>query len=219
MRGPSPLGILLELDGVLVDTRTARRASLTAAFAAEDLAWPAIAPDQLDGKSLEEVVRTVAAAYTPPPDATTLALVALRADREYAAHINTGVTLVAGAHEAVAALGATFRLGVVTAWRRADAQRTLALADLDAAVRFIVAADDGVACADPAGRFARGVARLRGVLPDLPVAAIVAGESGATAARAAGAQPVRVPEQIRLHDLTPGWLTAALDRPTPPPPY
>lgn len=213
--------VLFELDGVLVDTWAARKESLAAAFAAEGLDGSPTLEGYDVSDPFDDAVRTVAAtrsrAGSPTVlalDDTALALVALRAEREYAARLAAGVTLADGAREAVEALGAACRLGVVTAWRRADAERVLALAGLDASIRFVAAADDGPGFASAVGRFARAVARLQrdGRARPGDVAALVAGGRGITAARAAGARAVLVGEQVPLRGLSPARLIAALDR-------
>ncbi len=213
--------VLFELDGVLIDTWAARKESLAAAFAAEGLEGSATLDGYDVSDPFDDVARTVVAARSRAGDPTAralddtaVALVALRAERAYAARLAAGVTLADGAREAVESLGAAWRLGVVTAWRRTEAERALALAGLDGSIRFVVAADDGPGFASAVSRFARAVARLqRGRTPDPgDVAALVAGNRGITAARAAGARAVLVGEQAPLRGLTPTRLTAALDR-------
>lgn len=210
---------LIELDGVLVDVASARAAALTAAFAAEGLAHQTTSGSWL--APFDDLARALAADATDP---TALALVALRAEREYASHLATGTTLAPGAREAVQALAAEWRVAVVTNWRRVDVERLLALAALDASVRFVAAADDGPPFATPAARVTRALARLRapGAPPDA-VTAIVASPSALAAARAVGARTVLVAPPTpsdplgtdarltSLQGVTPARLSAALD--------
>ncbi|HEY0777441.1 MAG TPA: hypothetical protein VGD56_05685 [Gemmatirosa sp.] len=233
--------VLVELDGVLVDTRTARADAVTAAFAAIDvdrsLPRPASSIDRPDAQpvvddvssGIEELVhavaRTGATAGDPMAalDDTALALIVLRAEREYRDRVAAGVTLVDGARDAVGALAAEWRLAIVTAWRRADAERVLAFAGLAPAVRFIAAADDGPGFASVAGRYGRAVARARrgatldphtGTAPDVrpgTIAALVAGPVGSEAARNAGALAVVAGRDVSVPTLTASRFTAALD--------
>jgi beta-phosphoglucomutase-like phosphatase (HAD superfamily) len=231
---------LFELDGVLADVAATRAAALAAAFVAEGI--------RLDRPTLDapEVPIDPAGWLTPfddlattvalgAADETTLALVALRAEDDYVARVAAGVTLVPGAPEAVAAISAEWRVGAVTGWRRADAERVLALAGLDAYVRFLSAADDGPPFAPFATRVRRAVERLRA--PGAPagtVAAVVASPPALAAARDVGARTVRVTSDVApdhlpsvrllrpiavpadarlpsLRGLTPASLAAALD--------
>lgn len=218
---------LIELDGVLVDVASARAAALTAAFAAEGVAHGVAPASWL--APFDDLAHELASTQA---DETALALVALRAERDYDARVAAGVSLAPDAREAVQALGAEWRVGVVTMWRRADAERLLALAGLDASVRFVAAADDGPSLATPAARTARALARLRPPRPpstsaDAPasavVVAVVASPAALAAARDAGARtvlvaplapghPPRADVQLAsLRGVTPARLSAALD--------
>ncbi|GJG87967.1 hypothetical protein tb265_31480 [Gemmatimonadetes bacterium T265] len=212
--------ILFELDGVLVDTRVPRTESLAAAFATESVAARPVL-DVLDtSASFDDLARAVAAARARAGDVgagalddTALALVALRAEREYARRIAAGVTLVDGARALVEACAVGWRVGIVTGWHRVDAERVLALAGLDASVRFVVAADDGPAFASTTVRFARAVARLaRPGMTDAARVLAVVGRSSVDAARAAGARAVRVGDHLPLRMLTPDRLAELIDR-------
>ena len=211
--------VLVELDGVLVDTRRARADAVATAFDAAGLVpAPSPAPDRPDdpSSSIDDLVRARAARTEAPfrhdLDDTAVALLTLRAEREYQRHLAGGVTLVDGAHAAVAALGSTFRLAVVSAWPRADAERVLADAGLADRVRFIAASDDGPGFALPLGRYRHAVARaLRATAAGDTVAALVAGAAGFAAARAAGARAVLVGTIMPLRTLTPARLLDTLD--------
>lgn len=211
--------VLVELDGVLVDTRRARADAVRTAVEAAGLVAPGPpAPDVPDdpSSSIDDLVRaTVArtrAVAAHHLDDTALALLALAAEREYPRRLATGVTLVDGAAAAITALGDTFRLAVVSAWRRADAERVLADAGLTNRIRFVAAADDGPGFATPAGRYRHAVARARrGTAAGDTVAALVGGAVGFAAARAAGARAVLVDTDVPLRDLTPARLIDTLD--------
>lgn len=217
--------VIVELEGILVDTAGARAGSLIAAFASESILLPSRVAEDLEADrsaSFDDLVRHVAAALTPGDptphalDDTALAILALRAEREYAIRLTSGVTLADGAREAIEALSAEWRVTVVTAWRRIEAERVLALAGLDGNVRFVIARDDGPGFASAHGRFARAVARLRpeAAADSALVVALVADADGMTAARAAGARPVLVGVPgvgVSLVGLTLARLRAILD--------
>lgn len=211
--------MLLELDGVLVDTDAARTEALRAAFAdagcviqAADVALdPTLAFGDCVAAIAERWLRRTDSAPSAL-DETARALLALDAERRYETALATGVTLADGAHDALVALGAGARLGAVTSWRRTDAERVMQLAGLDGVLRFVIARDDGPGFASAARRFARGVLRLQaaGAATDADVVALVSGREAAAAARTAGASPLIVGQQVALRALTPARLVAAL---------
>ncbi len=147
-------------------------------------------------------------------DHTALALVALRAERDYAARLAAGVTLRAGARAAVESFALTLRVGLVTGWRRADAERVLALAGLDATVRFVAAADDApddaLARRTDAARVAAALGRLRGRADPHTVAALLDSPAALRVAREAGVRTAWARSMPMNDAQTIDW-TAALD--------
>ncbi len=224
--------VLIELDGVVVDTRLARAEAVAAALG-EPTPETVVADDDVSS-TVDDFVHAVARARTSDGapigagDETALALAALRAEREYATRIAAGVTLVDGAADAVRTLAAECRLGVVTAWRRNDAERVLAHAGLLEHVRFIAACDDGAGFTTALGRYRHAVARTRRgntlavarpVGPRGPsdtVAALVAGRTGFDAARQSGASPVLVGRDVPVRGLTLAGVRTAVDAEFPP---
>lgn len=217
----TPAAVVIELDGVLVDGAARRRDALAAACAGAGVRPPAAATSIDLSADFDDLVTDCLDAH--PSDAplaaldpTARALIALGAEREDQARIATGVTLIAGARDAIAALAHACRIAVVTRWRRADADRVLTLAELDGIVRFVVAADDGPGFASVRTRYARARSRLERAGTTGPIAALVAGPSGAAAAQAAGAHAVRVGGDVSMTGLTLTRLVAAIDAPASP---
>jgi beta-phosphoglucomutase-like phosphatase (HAD superfamily) len=217
--------VLFELDGVLFDLRGARRAALrdartdalrtargggataSADAAAALQALDAAALDAAAALPADDAVRAglalaVAAgsAAAARCDDVALALAAHRFDRALGERLAAGgLTLTDGAREAVEALGARLRLGVVTRLRRADADRLLTAAGLAPAFAVVVAADDRLPApasrATPGAGFAAAVARLAPRVAGLTadqVAAIVDAPNTAAEVRAAGLRAVTV---------------------------
>jgi len=138
-----PEVLLLELEGVLVETSDARRHALARAFRDEGLpaaaegcdGWPMARPPRESAIELLE-------ATSGGADPVTIELVTARAEREFARRVGSGVSLRAGAHAFIGrSLGAA-RLAIVTRARRSEATTLLALASLTDAFEVIVSADD-----------------------------------------------------------------------------
>jgi beta-phosphoglucomutase-like phosphatase (HAD superfamily) len=198
---------LLELEGVLFDLRAERARALREGLAAEgvradrlDAATLDVAATLAPGDAARAAVAAAAAAGDPVAtacDDVALALIAHRAERTFESLLaRGGLTLRDGAREAVAALGARLRLGVVTRLRRVEAERLLAATAfagaLGDAFTVVVAADDRLPPGIGAGagaRHAAALARLARTLPGLApgqVVALVDGPASVAAARAAG---------------------------------
>lgn len=181
--------VLLELEGVLADTAAARRSALRAGLAAESghvLDDAALACG--DGLVPRDAAAAVARAASLDLDDTALDLAALRAEREFAAASERGVSLVPGARAFVERLAGSARVGIVTRAARRDAERVLALADLEYAAELLVTADDRVAPKPDPAPYALALARLarrRPVARDR-VLALEDGAPGIASATAAG---------------------------------
>ena len=156
--------VLLELEGVLVETAEARAAALAQALA-------------------DEGVRD--AARLAALDETGRDLVTLRARRHFAARVAGGVALVPGAPAALERLAARVPVGVVTRATRREADLLLGGTPLRDLVAFVITADDAPAKPSPAaytlarhrlqarlgGRAADGVVALEDSGPGIDAAA------------------------------------------------
>jgi len=181
--------LFFEVEGVLAGTSALRRAALVRALAEEGFA-PADINDggrDLEG-STRESVRRALIHHAIANDEAALSLIALRADRHFAALMHAGVSLAPGAREFVERARSACRLAIVTGLERATVESLLALAEFDGAFEVIVAAED-VALAKPApDGYRKALERMSRRRPFEMRAALALepGASGARAARAAG---------------------------------
>jgi beta-phosphoglucomutase-like phosphatase (HAD superfamily) len=136
---------LLEIEGVLFDTRTMRRSTLQDALREHGLAAQ-VDPDLVDGLALREAAAATLRHSGEPGaahDEVLLDLVRASAERLFASRLSaSGVALSAGALDFVRESAAMTRLAVVTRARRDDAQALLRLASLDEFISTVVTADD-----------------------------------------------------------------------------
>lgn len=194
--------VLLELEGVLADTATARRDALRAGLEAEaGRPFDDAALAHGDGLAPRPAAAAVARAHAPDLDETALDLAALRAERHFAAASGRGLSLAPGARAFVERVAGAARVGVVTRARRRDAELVLGLADLEWAVELLATADDAVEPKpDPAayelalGRLARRrpVARDRVLALEDSAAGIAAAAAAGLAVLAVGPVPAHV---------------------------
>lgn len=186
--------VLLEWEGVLADTRAARRDALRQALAAEGVAHTLSDDDeQLRGLGVSAAVRTVMR-HMGCTDAALGDLLVVRAERAFGETLAAGVVLAPGAAEFIARLQARTRVAIVTRASRAETEQMLRMAALEDAVTTIVSADDvdGEApTADGYRAALQRLSRLRAVAPADAVAVVDAAPS-IRAARAAGTRVLAV---------------------------
>ena len=187
-----PDAVLLEWEGVLTDTASARQDALVAALAAEGMhldatAWRA----HSDGRALRDAVMS-ALAYFGRTDDTLADLVVLRATRAFASQQEQGFVLLPGAREFVEQAQIGSRVAIVTSATHSETEFVLRLAGLDGAVSTIVSADDVLDSPPASAVYERALGqlgRLRPLRRDR-VVAIVTTSSALQAARAAGIRTV-----------------------------
>ena len=160
--------VLLEWEGVLVDTSDARRDALVRALADEGVQY-----EQLEA------------------DPALADLIALRATRAFAERIGKGLVLLPGAREFVERVQLGSRLAIVTSATRAETEFVLRLAGLDAAVSTVVSSDDALDGTAAYERAVRHVARVRAIRRD-HVVALASTSPALRAARAVGVRTVAV---------------------------
>ena len=181
--------LFFEVEDVLAGTAALRRAALVRALAEEGFERAAISEIELhSAESTRDSVRRALRHQRGAGDETALTLIALRADRHFAALVHAGVSLAPGARELVRHAISSCRLAIVTGLERATVDSLLSLADLDGAFEVIIAAED-VAAGKPApDGYRKALERMnRRRLLDLRSAlALEPGALGARAARAAG---------------------------------
>ena len=135
--------ILSELEGVLVQTRDARRAALICALADDGVQLPArLYDDACDGLPVRSAVRSALELTDTTLDETGIELMALRAEKYFAQSAGTGVTLADGARDSFTALHGQARLAIVTRASRREAEALLGLADMTFLFECVVTSDD-----------------------------------------------------------------------------
>jgi beta-phosphoglucomutase-like phosphatase (HAD superfamily) len=181
--------LFCEVEGVLAGTAVLRRAALLRVLAEEGVAPSETSDADHDaGGSTRDVVRRALRHHALASDETAITLIALRADRHFAALLQTGVSLAPGARELIEQSISTCRLAIVTGLDRSAIDSLLTLADLDGAFEVIITAGD-VAAAKPApDGYRKALERMsrRRTLDARTGLALEPGAVGARAARAAG---------------------------------
>lgn len=189
-----PSALLVEFEGVVVETRDARRVALVRALRddgaeIDDATYEACCA----GLGVDGAVRAAARLARLALDETATDLAALRAERYFAEAIGKGVTLAPGARALLDDAAGRARLGVVTRASRREVEFVLALAGLDAHFECVIAAGDAESKPSPAP-YLRALERLARRRPLSPgdVLALEDSATGAIAARAAGVRCVVV---------------------------
>jgi len=208
--------VLFEIEGVLADTRDARRRALADALAARGLTLghDAIAL-AADGHAPSIAAASAAEQSGEALDAVDVDLLALAATRAFVDYMSRGVSLVPGAREAIASLASHVRVAVVTRAPSQVAEQILSLAGLDTLVTTVVAAEHAAADKPSPAGYQRALARLAPLRPMTPahVVALEDGAVGLAAARAAGVTGVGVGDGAR--DATPAsaWVASVAELP------
>ena len=186
--------VLLEWEGVLADTRAARRDALRGALAAEGVAHTLSDDDeQLRGLGVVASVRTVMR-HMGCADATLADLLVLRASRGFADAMAAGLVLAPGARAFVQAVQSRARVAVVTRAARAETEVALRLAGLEDAITTLVCADDvpdESPCAAAYRAACARLARVRAMEPRQALA-VVDALPAMRAARTAGTRVLAV---------------------------
>lgn len=188
--------VLVELEGVLFDTRELRRAALGDALAAHGLD-AAFDIDVVDGWPTSAAVRAVVASRIDGGDEVLADLITLRAERAFAARLAMGGAAMGdGARAFAEHAAASARLAAVTRARRDDAEAMLRLAGISDLFTAVVTGDDVFDAKPAPASYAIALERLRKqrgaeVKPSSTLA-IEDGVAGCRAARAASLRCVAV---------------------------
>ena len=187
-----PDAVLLEWEGVLADTGSARRDALLRALADEGVAWNAAAYDACCGGLDVRAAAVQALASAGRDDATLADIVALRANRAFGEWLARGFVLMPDVPALIDAIAHRTRLAIVTRAGRAETEIALRLSGLDRSVGIVVTADE-VTDLPPAPaldeRALAQLARNRPVRADR-VVAVVRAPAAVMAAHAAGIRTV-----------------------------
>ncbi len=175
--------VLLELEGVLVDTAAPRRRAMTHALSEEGLDVSGI--EHTVRLPLREAVVRALRGQPAADDATFVDLLAAKSARYFAAEVATGLTLAPGAGAALEALRIRSRLALVTRADRSATERILSLGSLDGFFEVIVTADDVLEPKPHPESYRTALARLTSRRPAMAPIAIEDGLPGVRAARTA----------------------------------
>jgi HAD superfamily hydrolase (TIGR01509 family) len=181
--------VVFEFDGVIADTRVARRSALLDTLDQDGV--------RLDETEYEErcaampvraSVRAAFALRKLTRDETTVELTAVRAERRFNELIGPGLSLTDGARAFIESLQGQTRLAIVSWALRSEITSALEMAQLDHAFEFIIADDDALQSKPSPAAYLAALDRLgrRRRVTTKNVVAFEAGSAGIRAAKAAG---------------------------------
>ncbi|HEX6049866.1 MAG TPA: HAD family phosphatase [Gemmatimonadaceae bacterium] len=181
--------VLLEFEGVIADTREARKSALSASLADEGIVlddWEYA--EHCLSLPVRGATREALALRGIRGDETRVDLATLRAERRFAELVGAGASLVPGAVALVESIHSHARVGLVSRAARREIEPVLSLAGIDHAFEFVIADDDPFppkpSPAGYGGALER-LARRRAVVPR-NVVALEDGRAGIRAAKGAG---------------------------------
>jgi beta-phosphoglucomutase-like phosphatase (HAD superfamily) len=190
--------VLIELEGVLVETHALRRDALVRAL---DETGVALSPADFDDHCHGLPVRAAIAAaismraLEPTLDATDADLAAVRAEANFMRAVGSGLTLVDGAPEALTALRSGAALAIVTRASRRETDAILAMSGMEYEFDCVISSDDvpGAEKPEPLS-YQSALARLsrRRPMRARDAIALEDGRAGIVAARRAGIPCVAV---------------------------
>ena len=184
--------VLMEFDGVLVDTTASRRAALISVFAEEGIVLSESEfRGACAGRSTADAVRGVLSLRHLSLDETAVDLLTLRIERTFSSHLGKGVMMVEGAREVVERLAGRARLGIVSRASRRDIEFIVSLARLEHAFSCIIGAEDAYPPKPSPSPYLAALRRLgrTRAIPDRGV--VIALEDGLDGIRAAGSAGLR----------------------------
>lgn len=186
--------VLLEWEGVLADTASARRDALLRALDDEGVPWTAAAYDACCGGLGVRAAAAIALERSGRDDATLADLVAIRASRVFMDGLAHGFTLTPGAARFVAAAESGSRVAIVTRSSRAEADLALRLSGLGDSAAVVVTVDDVLDPLPAPALYVHALAQLarRRAVRTAHAAAIVDTSHAMRAARAAGVRTIAV---------------------------
>lgn len=185
---------LVELEGVVFQTRELRHASLCEAFASQGVDAPVEAETITGLTPRASVVAALAAAQVEADDVL-IDLVTLDAERAFSSRLAMGgVSVSPGARAFLENAVASARLGVVSRANRADVEMMLRWAGLEGAFAVMVCGDDTLDPKPSPDGYHLALDRLRRLRPVAPGATLALEDSalGIKAARVAGARSIAV---------------------------
>jgi beta-phosphoglucomutase-like phosphatase (HAD superfamily) len=186
--------LLLEWEGVLVDTRVARCDALVRALAAEGVTLGAAVVEGCGRGRSVRAAATAALLHSGLTDPTLAELVAMRAERSFLAELSRGIVLTPGAATFVEQAQRHLRVGLATRAGRAETDILLRLSGLEAAISTVATADDVAGHAPSSELYRRALAQLGRVRAVAPAGAVAVADAPPSfrAARDAGLRSLAV---------------------------
>lgn len=181
--------VLLEFDGVIADTRAARRDALLESLGADGVTLSeAEYLECCSGLPVRAAARAGFALRAVDIDDTGVELAAVRAERRFAEIIETGLSLADGASTFIDLMHGRVRLGIVSRATRHEIEHGLALAGLQDTFEFVISDDDALPSKPSSAPYAAGLERLgrRRAVVARHVIALEDGPAGIRAAKHAG---------------------------------
>lgn len=181
--------LLLELDGVVADTRDLRREALDEGLRAEGLdAGDELLAEASDGREFRAAAAHASEATGRRFDAVALDIIAARADRVFQSRMAQGAVLQPGARELMEQAAINSRLAVVTRMPRAVADLVLRLAEVETMVACLIATEDTLDQKPRSAPYALALHRLGRIREVVPGACVALedGEDGIRSAHGAG---------------------------------
>ena len=184
--------VLLEFEGILVDTRTARQDAMLSVLREDGIVLSdSEYRDECLGRSTGEGVRSAASLRNKSLDEIALDLLEVRVEREFSRYMEKGAVLMEGARESLERMAARLRLGIVSRARRRNISEVLSLAGMEELFVCVIGADD-VSQGKPAPTgYQLALRRMRALGTPAAPSQVVALEDGAPGIRAARAAGVR----------------------------
>jgi beta-phosphoglucomutase-like phosphatase (HAD superfamily) len=183
--------VLFELEGVLADTREARRTALLDALEEDGVVLSDTEYDEwCTALPVRSAVRAALALRDVAADETSIDLATVRAERHFSRSAEAGLSLNVGARSLIESMQGQTRLGIVSRASRRDIETTLSMAQLDYAFEFALSGDDAHVpkpSAEPYRAALERLARRRAV----PVTTVVALEDGVAGIRSAKGAGIR----------------------------
>ena len=181
--------VLFEFDGVIADTRDARRRALVDTLEEDGIRISeAEYDDHCAALPVRSAVRAALVQHGDADDETAIDLATIRTDRKFRAIVESGLSLMPGARAVIEAMQGQTRLGIVSRAARHDIETVLAMAQLDYAFEFVIADDDPYPSKPSSESYVASLERLarRRRVEPRHVVALEDGIAGIRAAKGAG---------------------------------
>ncbi|MEN9790603.1 MAG: hypothetical protein RLZZ63_261 [Gemmatimonadota bacterium] len=134
--------LCFECEGILIETAPARRAALTAAFAADGLTLDDATWNQVRSLAVESAAARARRLLGAPEDPTAVTLATLRAEQAFADRVARGIAVAPALLSTLERLSAVARLAIVSRAARREIDTLLERAGCAGLFRPILGADD-----------------------------------------------------------------------------